>query len=417
MNKVCAREGCEEEFEPKTPRQKYHSPACAKQAANERSRKPAQSVDEVVAEAERRDIERQNATELRRLTATEQRTRRYLDVLDGAVSALEPTPLARPTDFAKGLPEHEDVLITSDWHLGLKVTLEETGGLYEQDTATTREQVAKIWKTVEHLHHINSSGRNTRKLHHLFLGDIAEGDSMRPSQVKHVDHLQVEQTVIATDLLAWLIRQELQIYDEVEVEITGGNHDRRGKNRGDAGLGEFGYTDTLMWMAGAFLERILANDIETGRLKINNWTTFFGYKEVLGNRLVFEHGSSFKWASGGYGGVPWYAVSALGPRYAAMLGRADLIAIGHGHRPVLLPDGRGWILANGALPATSTYIQAGMKVISRPMQWLLSAHEEVGFTGFTPIYADVPGTLLPGQVWEDPERYRNLATGRLSPHA
>lgn len=407
----CALEGCSNTFTPKrggVP-QKY---CCKDHRVKANAKAPTRSLDEVVAEAEERDRRRERETELRKITQQEHRLRRYESVLDGALRAYEPVELAAPQQHSN-LPVHEDILVTSDWHVGQKTTLEETGGVYEQDIATARMQVAKIWKAVERLHSINSSGRRMTTLHHLYLGDLVEGDDMRPSQHRKVEELVTAQLIEGFDLLAWLVRQELTIYEKVVLDITGGNHDRKGKP-GDAGLGELGYTDTFMWLAGAFLERVLAKDIEAGRLQINNWTTFFGFKEVLGLKVVFEHGSSFKWASGGYGGIPWYAVSNLGPRYAAMLGGADLIAIGHGHRPVLLPNGRGWIIANGALPATSTYVQAGMKVVSRPQQWLLSAHEEMGLTNFTPIYADVPGTLLPGQLWEDPEHYATLATGKSS---
>lgn len=409
---TCALEGCEEKFVPKSSKNIYHSPACAKLAHN-RKATPARSLDEVVADAERKDIERLNRQELRKVTSQEHRLRRYLDCLDGALRAYEPAELAH-LGAPEGKPVHEDILITSDWHVGQKTTLEETGGMYEQDIATARMQVAKIWRAVERLYYINSSGRTTKKLNHLFIGDLVEGDDMRASQHRKIEDLVTVQLVEGFDLLAWLIRQELTLYDEVEVDVTGGNHDRMGKP-GDAGLGELGYTDTFMWLAGAFLERVLQKDVESGRLTIKNWTTFFGFKEVLGLKVVFEHGSSFKWAAGGYGGIPWYAVSNLGPRYAAMLGGADLIAIGHGHRPVVLPNGRGWIIANGALPATSTYVQAGMKVVSRPQQWLLSVHEKMGLTNFTPIYADVPGTLLPGQIWEKPEHYAGMATGKSAP--
>jgi hypothetical protein len=48
------------------------------------------------------------------------------------------------------------------------------------------------------------------------------------------------------------------------------------------------------------------------------------------------------------------------------------------------------------------------------MQTLLSVHEKYGLTGWTPIYLDVPGTALPGDVWEDPEHYAALANARPS---
>lgn len=412
--RTCALEGCDEKFKSSRPNQRFHSPACRKRQEVLDKRVPPKSLDDVVAEAERRDIERQNASELRRITSQEHRMRRYESLLTDVLTSYEPTELAAP-EPDEGLPVHEDILVTGDWHIGQKTRLEETGGLYEQDVATARAQVATIWKAVERIHRIESSGRNIQKLHHLFIGDLVDGDNMRASQHRKIEDVVTTQLVQGFDLLAWLIRQELTIYPEVEVDLVGGNHDRTTQKPGDAGLGELSYVDTLSWLAGAFLERVLANDIKSGRLKIRNWTTFFGFKEILGLKLVFEHGSSFKWGTGGYGGVPWYGVANLGPKYVSMLGGADLVVLGHGHRPAILPNGRGWIVANGALPATSTYVQAGSKVISRPQQWRLSVHEKFGLTNFTPIYADVPEALLPGMVWENPIEYADLASGKCPP--
>lgn len=375
-----------------------------------RKAKEMPTVDDAIAEAIERDLNREHARELKVLVTAEKRQRRLEETLRDCLEPYQATPLARVPDHRDDKPVHEDILILSDWHVGLRMTLEESGGLYEQTVATTRAQVQKLFNTVEHLHSIRSNGRVAAKLHIKFLGDLVEGDGMRASQSTKVECPVTQQVIAGFDMLAWLVRMALQIYAEVEVDMVGGNHDRTSPRPGDGGLGELSYVDNYTFLAGAFLERAMENDVATGRLKIRNWTTFFGYKLVSGLKVVFEHGSSFKWSVGSYGGVPWYAIANLGPKYKSMLGEADLILIGHGHRPALIPQGRGWILSNGALPATSTYIQAGQKVVSRPMQWLLSTHERHGITEFTPLYADVPEALMPGAVWDDPEHYASLAS-------
>jgi hypothetical protein len=216
----------------------------------------------------------------------------------------------------------------------------------------------------------------------------------------------------AADLFMWLCRQALTIFPEVEVEMVGGNHDRTGRNKGNAGLGELDYADTVSWLIAEMAVRKFEDE---PRIKIRNWQTFFGYKLIAGQRVVFEHGSSIKWAANSYGGVPWYAVSMLPRKYGDMLGPNDLTIIGHGHRPALLPAGRGWQLINGALPATTNYEQSSFKSVHRPLQFLVSMHEEYGLTGLTPIYLDVPGTVT--DVWTDPEGYAAQANFRPGYHA
>lgn len=370
------------------------------------------SIDSALIEAHARDVELANRAELRKATALESRIRRYEAALRDCLTAYEPTPLIIPArDNSEELPQHELVLLTGDWHTGARYQLHETGGVYEQDVATTREQVERLWDRVVRLHEIQSSGINFTKLHIISLGDLIDGDDMRPAQHRQVEDVMTVQTVQAFDLFSWLCRQALTIFPEVEVEMVGGNHDRAGRNRGNAGLGELDYADTMSWLIGEFTKRQFENE---PRIKVRNWNTFFGYKHVAGQRLVFEHGSSFKWNANSYAGIPWYAVSMLPKRYADMLGKPDITVIGHGHRPAVLPDGRGWLVVNGALPATTQFEQSSFKSVHRPMQALLSVHEKYGMTGWTPIYLDVPGTALPGDVWEDPEFYADRANARPS---
>lgn len=409
--KHCGLLGCTKTFTPQRSNQKY----CGRECANEAQKllkKGAAELDDVLDSAHTRDLERKNRAELRKILAAENRMRRYETILRECITEHDPTPLVVPkVDVQGDESEHEWILALGDWHTGQKTTIEQTGGMYEQDISTTRDQVAKIWKAVLQMYEIEKSGRSIKKLHILGLGDFVDGDDMRPSQHRHVEEVVTVQVIQAFDLLVWLIRQLLTIFPEIELDMIGGNHDRVGRNRGDAGLGELDYIDTYAWLLGAFIQRTLAEDIDAGRLKVRNWETFFGYKKIAGKRIVFEHGASFRWG-GGYGGVPWYGISALGPRYGQMLGEPDLVFLGHGHRPALIPHGEGWIVANGALPATSTYVQSSFKTVQRPQQWLVSMHRRLGVTGFQPIYCDVPGQLKPGMIWEDTEHYATMANPR-----
>ena len=394
-----------------------HSGETIRRIVEERKLDPAsvaKSLDETIRLSTEKDRYRAEQNEARKLLAAEARMRRYLHVLEENLQSHEPTPLVLERETHSEDPTHPWVLALSDWHVGQKTREEETGGIYYQDIATTRKQVAKIWNAVQLIHQVESKSRHLPELHVLNLGDLIDGDDMRPSQHRKVEEVVTKQVIAAFDLLDWLIGQLLTIFPVVYIDGVGGNHDRLGPRRGDAGLGELDYIDTYAWLMMAFLERSRAKDIADGRLKLRNWETFFGYKEVAGQKLVFEHGSSFKWGAGSYGGVPWYGVHNLGPRYESMLGGADVIFLGHGHRPALLPKGRGWICSNGALPASSTYAQSSFKTISRPVQWLLSLHEEHGVTGFHPIYAEADNALLPGQIWEDPEFYADIASGKSS---
>lgn len=406
----CAAPDCTQRFVPKRKSQIYHDKACGQRVSNA-SRSGGLTLDDALAASHAKDVEQSQRQELKKATALESRIRRYLEVLETSVAAYEPTPLVVQQPKDKALPLHEMILATGDWHTGMKMQIHETGGIYEQNVETTRQQVFKLFDRVQRLLAIQSSGVRVQKLHLIGLGDLIEGDDMRPSQHRHIEDVMTVQTIQAMDLFSWLIRQLLTLVEEVEVDMVGGNHDRTGRNKGNAGLGELDYADTMSWLIGEFCKRLFENE---PRVKIRNWNTFFGYKLVAGQKLVFEHGSSIKWNAGSYGGVPWYGVSQLPAKYAAMLGAADITIMGHGHRPAILPDGRGWLVINGALPATSGFEQSNFKTVRRPLQWLMNIHEEHGLVGWQPIYLDVPGTILPGTVWEDPERFAELANQRAT---
>lgn len=371
------------------------------------------SLDEAVSQAADRDIQRANVAEARKLLAAESRMRRYETVLADCLTSFDPTPLVRPHEHGSKKSEVEWSVILSDWHVGQKTTLEQTGGIYTQDVAITRKQVAKLWRAISLLHEMESKTYALPILHILALGDFIENDDMRPSQHREIEDILTVQVIQAFDLLVWFIRQALQIFERVEVDMIGGNHDRTGRNRGNAGLGELDYTDTMAWLLGAFIERVMDEDIKSGHLKMTNWTTFFGYKKIADAKVVFEHGSSMKWG-GGYGGVPWYSVTQAGPRYAGMLGGADIVAFGHGHQPAVVPGAAGnqWVVSNGSLPGSSTYVQSGFKKVTRPIQWLLQHHEGLGLVGWKPLYADVPEQHIIRSVWEDVEGNTALASGK-----
>lgn len=421
---ACAAPDCSKTFTPSRKTQRFCSAECGQWTRNHaRTSDPARvaariaasegvSVDRALEAARAREIEQAHRQELRKSTALEERIRRYERVLQGSLEAYEPTPLV--VDLADGprdRPRHELILLTGDWHTGARVRLHETGGVYEQDVATTRDQIFRLWDRVQRLVAIQSAGIHFTKLHIIALGDLVDNDDMRPAQHRAVEDVVTVQTVQAFDLFTWLVRQALTLFETVEVDMVGGNHDRTARNKGNAGLGELDYADTFSWLIGEFTKRKFEDE---PRVKIENWQTFFGYKLVADKKVLFEHGSSIKWNANSYGGVPWYGVSQLPRKFAEMLGAADITAIGHGHRPAILPAGNGWQVLNGALPATTNYEQSSFKSVHRPMQWLLSVHQKYGLTGYTPIYLDVPGTLQPGDVWTDTEKWTRIANARPS---
>lgn len=360
------------------------------------------SLEEAELAKARRDSE---TLRLKHLTKLAARTERYVDEIRDQIEHYKPIPFSLIANKDKR-PQHEHIAILSDWHIGQETTTEETGSLFTQNIEISTKQVQALAHANARLFDLETSSRNIQKLHVMALGDLVDGDDMRNSQHRKIGELLAPQTIRTARLLAWYVEEALQRYPEVEVEVVGGNHDRLSRKPGDSGLGELGYEDTAAWLIGEILRITFASE---PRVKITNWRSFFGLKIVCERRIVFEHGSSFRWGTGGYGGVPYYGIQMTGMRYQQMLDGADLVLMGHGHMSMQLPMGHdSMLIMNGSLPPSSTYVQSSFKSVRRPSQWLLSLHRKQGLTGTFRMYADHEGIKKPGAIWTDLNEIRGV---------
>jgi hypothetical protein len=235
----------------------------------------------------------------------------------------------------------------------------------------------------------------------LFIGDIVDGDSLRPSHRAQVDLPVTQQVIESADLMALTIRRQLLLpgIKRIYVDIVGGNHDRTTTRAGNAALGEADFVDTYAWLQGAILERWFEDE---PRVTIKNWESFYGYREFAGLRHAFEHGASVRGSSGSYGGIPWYPIMNAVQNYDRMLGGIDVFWLGHFHRPAWLPLGQNsWVFINGALPPSSEFIQSNYKSVREPMQWLVEFNARRHWVNSVhPLYADIGVLQKPGALWD-----------------
>jgi hypothetical protein len=341
--------------------------------------------------------------ELRKLTSAENHRQDVLNLVREFASMAEPPKYTPPSKTGtRRLPHHTWGALLSDWQMGQLNTIQGTGGLFEQTTAITKQQVRLYWQLIEQQHRIQNTGKVVDELVYFSLGDLVENDQMRSSQAGEIDSLVTQQAVDALDLEAWLLNQALATFPKVRLLHVGGNHDRTSPKPGSAGLGDLGFTDTYSWLIGAVLQRMFERAIDAGRLEIVNHESFFGTAIVAGQRCVYEHGASFKASTGSYGGVSYYSIASAAAKYQAMLDGADMVLMGHHHRAMVLPmnGGFGWQVMNGALPPSSSFIQSNFKSVGRPTQILLDLHADRGLVGWSPLYLDTEHQMKPGQFWK-----------------
>lgn len=403
---ICALEDCNEEVpaERLVNGAKYHAEVCRLRNARRRysrGESGRSSTTRTLPEAVKVETEKLEAKEMKRslleLTRSAAKRFEYVTAIKSSLAAYEPS-LVFPFPEQDAHTKVMWAVMLSDWHIGQATTMEHTGGMYEQTLAVTRAQVDRLIRAISGIFY-ESKGKVVTDLWIPILGDIVEGDSMRPAQLREIELPVVMQTVEGFDLLSYFINTMLELpgLEHLYIDMVGGNHDRTTSKPGNAGLGETDFVDTFAWLIGAMLQRRFEND---PRVSIENWETFFGTRNFAGLRHVFEHGASIRGGSGSYGGIPWYPIANAARKYSEMLGGVDMVWLGHQHTPYVIPLGQqGHIVGNGSLPATSRYVQSSFKSIRRPQQWLVEFHRNHGATAFRPLYADID-LPKPGEVWD-----------------
>jgi predicted phosphodiesterase len=367
---------------------------------------PGANLEAAIKQEQERQHNREMLRQLTQLQRTEAKRQEYISTIRECLQPFEPTallPLADDfvsRDERTHKPVHRWVLDLSDWHLGQRTPIQSTGGIYEQTTEIVRWQVQQLISAARSIFDVEVKGQTIEEILVILNGDLHENDSMRPGQAAKIDRLVTQQVVEVFDLVSYVLRALLNFpgVKRIEVHNVGGNHDRTSPKRGDSGLGELDYVDTYAWLIGELLVRAFEGE---PRLTVKNWSTYFGYTEFAGRKIIFEHGSSFKGGTGSYGGIPWYPIVNAARMLTDMLGGGDLVLFGHVHQPAILPIRQdGWVVINGALPATSSYLQSTYKALRTPTMWLLDLHEEHGVTDFRPLYARPASLERPGALWK-----------------
>lgn len=408
MANICALEPCPNPV-PKG-RRKYctdeHRIASAKAGYARRQANQFEGLplDAQVDEQRERLRRSQETKTLMQLQRSEAKRQEYIEVLREIVPTVPLTPYTDPARLSAGnVADIAWGIDLSDWQVGQYTPVQSTGGIYEQTTEVAARQLDKLWEAVKLIHEVEVGGKRKRleDLWLNFIGDLVDGDCLRPAQAAMIDRVVTRQVLEVCDLASMFIRRCLTLpgIKRIVIDMVGGNHDRTSAKPGNAGLGELDFVDTYAFLIGHWLKTAFANE---PRVRIKVWETFYGYRVFGGLRHAFEHGASFKGGIGAYGGVPWYPISNAAQNYIKMLGGVDIVHMGHWHQPAILPLSQsGWLIMNGALPVSSQFIQSSFKGLRAPVQWMVEYNvKHKWVNNFYPLYADVGQFAEAGTVWE-----------------
>lgn len=347
---------------------------------------PPSVPQQVQAQRERARL-RADIAELKRLTERRAWMEEVRDAIREAGLTLEP-PELRPEALQQGPFDPEvAVLLLSDLHVGQHTDARINAG-WVQTIEVTENQMRRLGDTVLRIWDIQRRSIPWRELVILMMGDGVEGSNMRPSQHRIVDPLVAQQSAALGRMIGELVQRCLTVFEKVTVESVPGNHSRVSEKPGNAGLDVLGPENSWDWVSVAFAEEILRPAISEGRVTVRNHGAFYAVTEVAGKRIIFEHGSTLR-GGGSFGGIPYYAIDRAAAAYRDLEGPYDILALGHYHRPYVLPVGYGSLaIGNGALPPTTPFVASAKHSHVRPSQTLLSIHPKKGVTMIRHLYLD-----------------------------
>lgn len=356
-------------------------------AADEPAPAPAPTVNEAVQAERDRAKRRADIVTLKQLTSRRAWMEDIYEAVRTAALAVDVPSLRADAAQLGTFDEETAVLLISDVHVGQHTPALINGG-WEQTLAVTQDQMRRLGDAVLRIWDIQHRSTPWRQLVIRDLGDDVEHSNMRASQHRYAEPLVAQQSAAYGVMFADLIQRCLTVFAHVRVERVPGNHGRVSEKAGNAGMDVLGPENSFDWIGGAFAAEILRAAIDAGRLTFINHANWYARTEVVGRRIVFEHGSSLR-GGGSWGGIPYYAIDRMAASYRDLEGAFDILALGHYHRPYVLPAGYGGVvIGNGSFPPTTPFVVAAKHAHTRPTQTLLSLHPKKGITMIRHLYLD-----------------------------
>ena len=346
------------------------------------------SVNQNVEAARQRAYRLSEIDHLKKLTERKAVINEWRDALRDAALTIEPPKLIPALREIKKFDDEVAVLVIGDVHVGQHTPARLSAG-YTQTIEVTREQFTRLGEKLLQAWEIQSKSILWKELRIIDLGDDVEGSGMRASQHRFADPLVTQQTAAYGRMLADLILTALQVFPKVIVERIPGNHGRTTERAGIAGLSDLDPSDSFDALAGLFTIEILRDAIAQKRVEIINHEGFWGVSEILGKRIIFEHGASLRTSGGSWAGIPFYGIHRAASNYRDLEGEYSMLFLGHYHKAYMLPVGFGaHAIGNGCFPPSSPFVAGALHGAIRPTQMLLSVHKDVGMTMAKYLYLD-----------------------------
>lgn len=312
-------------------------------------------------------------------------------ILGGIVAAPTEPPNWMLETKPGGKSKHVPMTIWSDWHCGEVVSLAETNGQNQFNTAIFEKRVKRLVEKTIHLCRAHGPGNYPGIVINL-LGDMVSG-ALHAELLKTDEEEVIPSALRVRDILVWALGVFADEFGKVYVPCTSGNHGRNTMKP------QFKRTvfENFDWLIYQLLARYYEKDRRiTFAIPDSNEVSY----RVYGLRFLAMHGDMLG-VKGGDG-----IIGSLGPilrgemkvgKQASAMGRHyDVLLLGHWHQHIMLRR----IIVAGTLKGWDEFAAKALRAPpAPPSQPLWFVEPRVGIVQSMEIYLEDNPALEGATEW------------------
>lgn len=272
----------------------------------------------------------------------------------------------------------EGVLILSDFHCGEVVIAEEVGGANEYNIEIMKKRLDRMFKYAVYY----CKQQNIQVINIIFNGDLLSGsihdELARSNECSEVDGIFILQEYITNKLL------EIEsIFSKINVHFLVGNHSRLSKKPETKQNAKLNWEYVLAKQMNICFETMQKGKKQ--KIFINYYPAPFTVLNITGHKFLVTHGHLMMGkGSGGFAGIPYYALSSSSAKMYGVLKQIgcdetiafDSILMGHLHTTgeINLFNG-GTLYLNASVIGTSEFGLYNVRAVGKVEQTLLILEE------------------------------------------
>jgi len=302
----------------------------------------------------------------------------FANDIKGAIEAADPYPAFRYTNVKKGSKPVTAVLKLSDWHVGERVSAQETEGYNRYNWALAQLRIYSIVRAFLNWVEVQRAAYNIEECALFCEGDYVSGDIHGELKATNEFPLPV-QTARAGMLLGEVFRIITAHFDHVTAYMCGADNHGRLTPKPQA---KQKTTNNMSFLVHE-LAKAVASDCKNLDCVTSECAKILA--KVGGWRFLIEHGDSVR----GWGGNPYYGFDRMFGKEAKRRMNTDkgfdYWSIAHFHVPAII-DNR--IIVNGSLSGTSEFDHLCGRH-SDPAQVAFLVHPTHGWFNWVPFHGRI----------------------------